>query len=95
MCMRGFGLSVGVSLCHSKHDMNGNQTPSSLWLSRLDGFMVNQQSVFWGYFHSAQPEWPGLLPSNLEDSSSNPHKSIAGVFSSSINLSEGSLLPYP
>lgn len=46
MCMRGFGLSVGVSLCHSKHDMNGNQTPSSLWLSRLDGFMVNQQSVF-------------------------------------------------
>ncbi|KAK9191264.1 hypothetical protein WN943_019876 [Citrus x changshan-huyou] len=58
---------------------------------RLDGFMVNQQSVFWGYFHSAQPEWQGLLPSNLEDSSSNPHKSIAGVFSSSINLSEGNL----
>ncbi|KAH9753610.1 hypothetical protein KPL71_015130 [Citrus sinensis] len=26
---------------------------------------------------------------------SNPHKSIVGVFPSSINLSEGSLLPYP
>ncbi|GAY52332.1 hypothetical protein CUMW_141010 [Citrus unshiu] len=48
-----------------------------------------------GKNHSGRPEWPGLLPSNLEGSSSNPHKSIVGVFPSSINLSEDSLLPYP
>ena len=34
--------------------------------------------------HSAQPEWPGLLSSKLEGSSSNPHKSIVGVFPSFI-----------
>ena len=31
-------------------------------------------------------EWSGLLPSKLEGNSSNPHKCIVGVFSSSIKF---------
>ena len=43
----------------------------------------------------SKPEWPGLLPSNLEGNSSNPHKSIVEVFPFLINLSECSFFLYP
>ena len=48
-----------------------------------------------GSNHSAQPEWPGLLPSNLVGSSSNPPQKYCGGISFLNWLSEGSLLLYP